>query len=38
MAYVTPEQTEAGHRLQIDVRGTQRTAIVKQKPIYNKEA
>jgi aminomethyltransferase len=40
MAYVTPDQTEPGNRLEIDVRGTPRTAIVKQKPIYhpNKEA
>jgi aminomethyltransferase len=40
MAYVAPEQTEPGTRLEIDVRGTPRTAIVKPKPIYhpNKEA
>jgi glycine cleavage system aminomethyltransferase T len=40
MAYVAPEQTEPGTRLEIDVRGTPRTAIVKDKPIYhpNKEA
>jgi len=39
MAYVKPDQAEPGTRLQIDVRGTPRTAIVKRKPIYHpKEA
>ena len=39
MAYVTPEQSEPGTRLEIDVRGTPRTAVVAPKPIYNpKEA
>ena len=35
MAYVSPDQSEPGTRLEIDVRGTPRTAIVEQKPIYH---
>ncbi len=38
MAYVAPEQASPGTRLQIDVRGTERTAVVTSKPIYSKEA
>ena len=37
MAYVAPERSEPGTRLEIDVRGTPRTAIVQPKPIYSKE-
>jgi aminomethyltransferase len=38
MAYVTPEATEPGTRLQIDVRGTIRDAIVERKPLYRKDS
>ncbi len=38
MAYVLPDQAEPGTRLEIDVRGKPRTAVVHTKPIYNKEA
>jgi aminomethyltransferase len=37
LAYVAPESSEPGTRLEIDVRGTTRTAIVQRKPIYSKE-
>jgi aminomethyltransferase len=37
MAYVPPELFEPGTRLEIDVRGTARTAVVESKPIYKKE-
>ena len=38
MAYVSPEQSEPGTTLQIDVRGKERTAVVHTKPIYKKES
>jgi aminomethyltransferase len=38
MAYVPAERAEPGTRLQIDVRGTARTAVVVPKPIYDKES
>ena len=38
MAYVPVERAEPGTKLEIDVRGTPRTAVVHSKPIYNKEA
>ena len=37
MAYVLPDQAEPGTRLEIDVRGKPRTAVVQTKPIYHKE-
>ena len=37
MAYVPPDATEPGTRLQIDVRGTVRDAIVERKPLYRKD-
>jgi aminomethyltransferase len=37
MAYVPAQRAELGTRLQIDVRGTIRPAIVEQKPLYRKE-
>lgn len=37
MAYVPSEQAEPGTRLQIDVRGTVRPAVVERKPLYRKE-
>jgi len=37
MAYVPSELSEPGTRLEIDVRGTARTAVVASKPIYSKE-
>jgi aminomethyltransferase len=38
MAYVSPEQSEPGMTLQIDVRGKERTAVVHARPIYKKES
>jgi glycine cleavage system T protein (aminomethyltransferase) len=38
MAYVPAERAEPGTRLQIDVRGKARDAIVKEKPLYRKDA
>ena len=38
MAYVPAERAEPESRLQIDVRGKPRDAIVKQKPLYRKDA
>ncbi len=38
MAYVDAGRAEPGERLEIDVRGTTRTAVVCPKPIYRKEA
>jgi aminomethyltransferase len=38
MAYVTPDRTEPGTRLQIDVRGTVRDATVERKPLYRKDS
>jgi glycine cleavage system T protein (aminomethyltransferase) len=37
MAYVPAERAEPDTRLEIDVRGTPRTAVVVPKPIYKKE-
>jgi aminomethyltransferase len=36
MAYVPSESAEAGTRLQLDVRGKMRSAVVKDKPLYRK--
>jgi aminomethyltransferase len=38
MAYVPAERAEPGTRIEIDVRGRIRPAIVKQKPLYRKAA
>jgi aminomethyltransferase len=38
MAYVPAEKAEPGTRIEIDVRGTVRTAVVERKPLYRKEA
>jgi aminomethyltransferase len=38
MAYVPGERSEPGTRLEIDVRGTVRAALVERKPLYRKEA
>jgi aminomethyltransferase len=38
MAYVPAEKAEPGTRLEIDVRGTTRAAVVERKPLYRKEA
>jgi aminomethyltransferase len=38
MAYVPAALAEPGTRLEIDVRGTPRAAVVQTKPIYHKEA
>jgi aminomethyltransferase len=38
MAYVAGGRTEPGTELEIDVRGTARTAVITQKPIYRKES
>jgi aminomethyltransferase len=38
MAYVPADRAEPETRLEIDVRGTTRPAVVVPKPIYNKEA
>jgi aminomethyltransferase len=38
MAYVPPERSEPGTRLEIDVRGTVRPAVIDRKPLYRKEA
>jgi glycine cleavage system T protein (aminomethyltransferase) len=37
MAYVPSERSEPGTRLQIDVRGTVRTAVAQPKPLYRKD-
>ena len=37
MAYVPVDRSEPGTELEIDVRGTPRTAVVVPKPIYKKE-
>jgi aminomethyltransferase len=37
MAYVSAQRAVAGTRIEIDVRGTVRTAIVERKPLYRKE-
>ncbi len=36
MAYVAAERSEPGTPIEIDVRGTQRPAVVHSKPLYNK--
>jgi aminomethyltransferase len=38
LAYVPAERSQQGTRLQLDVRGKIRTAIVKSKPLYSKGA
>src|SRR5579864_2572451 len=38
MAYVPAERSEPGTRLEIDVRGTVRPAVVERKPLYRKDA
>ena len=38
MAYVAPERAEPGTRLEIDVRGRTRAALVHSKPLYRKES
>jgi aminomethyltransferase len=37
MAYVPADRAEPGTVLQIDVRGTDRAAVVQPKPLYRKE-
>ena len=36
MAYVPAERAEPGTRIEIDVRGTVRPAVVERKPLYRK--
>jgi aminomethyltransferase len=36
MAYVSVDRTEPGTRIEIDVRGTTRPAVVEKKPLYRK--
>jgi aminomethyltransferase len=36
MAYVSPERAEPGTRIEIDVRGTVRPAVIERKPLYRK--
>jgi aminomethyltransferase len=38
MAYVPAERATPGTRIEIDVRGTTRTAVVERKPLYRKES
>jgi aminomethyltransferase len=38
MAYVPADKAEPGTRIEIDVRGTIRPAVVERKPLYRKEA
>jgi glycine cleavage system T protein (aminomethyltransferase) len=38
MAYVSSDRAEPGTRIEIDVRGTSRPAVVQRKPLYRKEA
>jgi aminomethyltransferase len=38
MAYVPAERSDVGTRVQIDVRGRTREAVVHTKPIYRKES
>jgi aminomethyltransferase len=38
MAYVSADRAEPGTRLEIDVRGTVRPAVVERKPLYRKDA
>ena len=37
MAYVSPQKSEPGTRIEIDVRGTIRPAVVGTKPLYRKD-
>jgi glycine cleavage system T protein (aminomethyltransferase) len=37
MAYVSPQRAEPGARIEIDVRGTIRPAVVERKPLYKGE-
>jgi aminomethyltransferase len=36
MAYVPAERAEPGTRIEIDVRGTPRPAVIETKPLYRK--
>jgi aminomethyltransferase len=38
MAYLPTERAEVATKVQIDVRGTARTAVIRAKPIYRKES
>jgi aminomethyltransferase len=38
MAYVPADRAAPGTRIEIDVRGTTRPAVVERKPLYRKEA
>jgi aminomethyltransferase len=38
MAYVPAERASTGTRLEIDVRGKMRPAVVEDKPLYRKDA
>jgi aminomethyltransferase len=38
MAYVPAERAEPGTRIEIDVRGVKRPAVVERKPLYRKES
>jgi len=38
MAYVSAQRAVAGTRIEIDVRGTVRSATIERKPLYRKEA
>jgi aminomethyltransferase len=37
MAYVPADRAQPGTEIEIDVRGTARTAVIREKPIYRKE-
>jgi hypothetical protein len=36
MAYVVSDRAEIGTRIEIDVRGTIRSAVIEPKPLYRK--
>jgi aminomethyltransferase len=36
LAYVPAERSAVGERLEIDVRGKMRPAVIKEKPLYRK--
>jgi aminomethyltransferase len=38
MGYVPAERAEPGTRIEIDVRGVRRPAVVERKPLYRKES
>jgi aminomethyltransferase len=38
MAYVSPQRAQPGTRIEIDVRGSVRPAVIERKPLYRKEA